>query len=85
MLNQKNNFTWEKNIYSFPWLLSKGSSRLIFRGLIINGATICKCVSAVDAWPQVLPVVDISKPVSNGRFELKTIKSIWVLAWVRSN
>ena len=72
-LNQKNNSIWEKNARSFPLLPSNGSGVLIFKGLIMTGAgagagTSNATVGATaGACPQVLPVVDISKPVSKSR------------------
>ena len=67
----KNNSIWKKNARSFSLLPSNGSGVLIFKGLImtgvgagISGAT---AGATAGACPQVLPVVDISKPVSKGR------------------
>ena len=72
-LNPKNNSIWEKNARSFPLLPSNGSGVLIFKGLIMTGAGAGAGTSGATvgttagAFPRVLPVVDISKPVSNGR------------------
>ena len=71
MLNPKNNSTWEKNACSFPLLPSNGSGVLIFKGLIITGAGAEAGAgisgATAGACLQVLPVVDIFKPVSKGR------------------
>ena len=70
-LNLQNNSIWEKNAHSFPLLLSNGSGVLIFKGLIMTGAGaragagIFGATAGACLW--VLPVVDISKPVSKGR------------------
>ena len=71
ILNSKNNFIWEKNACSFPLLPSNGFSVLIFKGLIMTGAGAgtsgATAGATAGACPQVLPVIYISKPVSNGR------------------
>ena len=66
-LNPKNNSTWKKNAHSFPLLPSNGSSVLIFKGLIMTGAGAGISGGTGGAGPRVLPVVDISKPVSKSR------------------
>ena len=70
-LNPKNNLTWKKNARSFPLLPSNGSGVLIFKGLIMTGtgagAGAGISGATAGACPRVLPVVDISKPVSKSR------------------
>ena len=68
-LDPKNNSTWEKNACSFPLLPSNGFGVLIFKGLIMTGTGVEAGISGatVGACLRVLPVVDISKPVSKGR------------------
>ena len=65
-LNLKSNSTWEKNAHNFLRLPSKGSGRLTFKGLTMTGATTCNGRYAAGAWPWVLLVVDIFKPVFKG-------------------
>ena len=48
-LNPKNDSTWEKNACSLPWLPSKGSGGLIFRGLTITDATTNNSCGAAGA------------------------------------
>ena len=72
-LNPKNNSIWEKNARSFPLLPSNGSGVLIFKGLIMTGAGVGADTSGATtgatagACPRVLPVINISKPVSKSR------------------
>ena len=66
-LNSKNNFTCEKNARSFTLPPSNSSGVLIFKGLIMTGAGAGIFGATAGACPWVLPVVDISKPVSKGR------------------
>ena len=72
-LNPKNNSIWEKNACSFPLRPSNGSGVLNFKSLIMTGAGAGAGTSGATAGatagacPRVLPVVNISKPVSKGK------------------
>ena len=66
LLNPKKNSTRKKNAYSFPWLPLKGFDGFTFRCLMMTGIITCDGGNATIAWPWVLSVVDIFKPVSKG-------------------